>query len=51
MISGRRFEARAARPLVVGVSSLQLTLALGLLLSVLLLNLRGLLLLDDLTAG
>jgi len=51
MISGRRFEARAARPLAVGVSSLQLTLALGLLLSVLLLNLRGLLLLDDLTAG
>ena len=51
MNSGRRFEARAARPLAVGVSSPQLTLALGLLLSVLLLNLRGLLLLDDLTAG
>jgi hypothetical protein len=51
MISGRRFEARAARPLAVGVSSLQLTLALGLLLSILLLNLRGLLLLDDLAAG
>ena len=51
MISGHRFEARAARPLAVGVSSLQLTLALGLLLSVLLLNLRGLLLLDNLTAG
>jgi len=51
MISGRRFEARAARPLAVGVSSLQLTLALGLRLSVVLLNLRGLLLLDNLTAG
>jgi hypothetical protein len=51
MISGRRFEARAARPLAVDVSSLRLTLALGLLLSILLLNLRGLLLLDNLTAG
>ena len=51
MISGRRFEARAKRPLAVDVSSLQLTLALGLLLSILLLDLRGLLLLDNLTAG
>jgi hypothetical protein len=52
MISGRRFEARVARPLAVDVSSLRrLTLALGLLLSILLLNLRGLLLLDNLTAG
>jgi hypothetical protein len=51
MISGRGFETRMARPLAVDVSSLQLTLALGLLLSILLLNLRGLLLLDNLTAG
>ena len=52
MISGRRFEARAARPLPFDVSSLRrLTLALGLLLGILLLNLRGLLLLDNLTAG
>jgi hypothetical protein len=50
MISGCRFEARAARPLAVDVSSLgRLTLALGLLLSILLLNLRGLLLLDNRT--
>ena len=52
MASGRRFDARAARPLAVDVSSLgRLTLALGLLLSILLLNLRGLLLLDNLAAG
>ena len=52
MISERRFEARMARPLAADVFSLRrLTLALGLLLSILLLNLRGLLLLDNLTAG
>ena len=52
MIRGSRFETRVLRPLAVAVSSLRrLTLALGLLLSVLLLNLRGLLLLDDLAAG
>ena len=52
MISGRRFDARMARPLAVDVSSLRrLTLALGLLLGILLLNLRGLLVLDNLAAG
>jgi len=52
MISGRRFNTRMARPLAVDVSSLRRrTRALGLLLSILLLNLRGLLLLDNLTAG
>jgi hypothetical protein len=52
MVSGRRFETRMARPLAVDVSSLgRLALALGLLLGILLLNLRGLLLLDNLAAG
>ena len=52
MVSGRRFETRMARPFAVDVSSLRrLTLAVGLLLSILLLNLRGLLRLDNFTAG
>jgi hypothetical protein len=52
MISGCRFETRLARPHAVAVSSLRrLTLALGLLLSIVLLNLRGLLLTSNLTAG
>ena len=52
MINGRRFEMRVARPVAATVSSLRrLTLGLCLLLSILLLNLRGLLLLDNLTAG
>jgi hypothetical protein len=52
MISGRRFETRLARPHTVDVSSLRrLTLVLVLLLSILVLNLRGLLVLDNLTAG
>jgi len=51
MISGRGFE-RPVPPLGAGVSSLRdLTLALGLLLSILLLNLRGLLLISPTTAG
>ena len=52
MISGRRFDTRLARPHTVAVSSLRrLTLGLGLLLSVVLLNLRGLLLISNLTVG
>jgi hypothetical protein len=52
MLSGRRFETCLVRPVEAAASSLRpLTLGLGLLLSILLLNLRGLLLLDNLTAG
>jgi len=52
MLTGRRFDTRVPRPLAAAVSSLRrLTFGLGLLLGILLLNLRGLLLLDDLTAG
>ena len=52
MISGCQFETRVARPLVAAVCLLRrLTIALSLLLSILLLNLRGLLLLGSLTAG
>jgi hypothetical protein len=51
MIGGRSFERRITL-LAVGVSSLRgLTLALGLLLSILLLNLRGLLLISPATTG
>ena len=52
MVSGQRLDRRMALPLAVGVSSLR-TLALGLelLLSSLLLNLRGLLLLSAPAAG
>jgi hypothetical protein len=52
MISGRRFETRLPRPLTAVVSSpRRLMLALGLLLGILLLNLRGLLLISNLSAG
>jgi hypothetical protein len=52
MIHGDWFETRVAPPLAAAVSSLrQWTLDVDLLLSILLLNLRGLLLADNLTAG
>ena len=52
MMSGYGFETRLARPPAVAVSSLRrLTLVLVLLLSILVLHLRGLLVLDNLTAG
>lgn len=52
MTGGRSFERRMAFPLTAGVSSLRTsTLALGLQLSILLLNLRGLLLMSHPAAG
>jgi hypothetical protein len=52
MFSERRFERRVVSPVAARVSSLRgLTLALGLLLGILPLNLRGLLLISHPAAG